>query len=401
MIALLSLLTWLYLLLGHGKFWRSAPQLAPTLPRDCPDVDIIIPARDEAQTIGAVVSSLLAQDYPGRYRIILVDDGSTDGTATVATAAAGLTAAAPPVTAVTADATASAAAVTTPITASNPSRLRVLAGQPKPPGWSGKLWALAQGVAATDSPIILFTDADIVHHARHLSTLVARLEEPRAEMVSEMVRLRCISAAERLLVPAFVYFFQLLYPFAKVNDPRSPVAAAAGGTILVRREALQSSGGIAAIKDALIDDVALAGQIKAHGAIFLGHSDLAESIRPYPTLDSLWQMIARTAFTQLRYSAVLLIVTVIGLGWVFLIPLAEMSFGQGWQAAAGAAAFAIAALSYTPTLSRYGRHPLWSLALPAIAIFYLAATVGSAINHWRGSGVHWKNRSYDAGGRGS
>jgi hopene-associated glycosyltransferase HpnB len=395
MIALLSLLTWLYLLLGHGKFWRSAPQLTPTLPRTCPDVDIIIPARDEAQTIGAVVSSLLAQDYPGRYRITLVDDGSTDGTAAVANAAA------TPANARTTSAVNAATSTITVVGAADPTRLRVLAGQPKPPGWSGKLWALAQGVAATDAPVILFTDADIVHQPRHLSTLVARLEEPHAEMVSEMVRLRCVSFAERLLVPAFVYFFQLLYPFAKVNDSRSTVAAAAGGTLLVRRDTLQSSGGIAAIKDALIDDVALAGRIKAHGAIYLGHSGLAESIRAYPDLDSIWQMIARTAFTQLRYSAVLLIVTVIGLGWVFLVPLAELGFGQGWQAAAGTTAYALAALSYTPTLTRYGRHPLWSLALPAIAIFYLAATVGSAINHWRGSGVHWKNRSYDAGGSGS
>jgi hopene-associated glycosyltransferase HpnB len=367
MITLLSVLIWLYLLLAHGGFWRSTPELAPAVPVQFPEVDIIVPARDEAATIGPVIHSLLAQDYGGRFIVTLVDDNSTDDTSRLAGTSA---------------------------------HLRILAGQVKPAGWSGKLWALHQAVAATGAPLVLFTDADIVHDPRHLSSLVARLEMPRVDLVSEMVRLNCRSVAERMLVPAFVYFFQLLYPFSRVNDPKSPVAAAAGGTVLIRREALERSGGLEAIKGALIDDVALACRIKAGGALYLGHSGLAASIREYPTFASIWQMIARTAFTQLRYSAWLLAGTVAGLAWVFLLPLVEMLFAEGWRRAAGAAAFLIAAFTYTPTHARYRRSLLWAPVLPLVAMFYLAATLGSAVDHWRGAGVKWKSRAYDGVGPG-
>jgi Glycosyl transferase family 2 len=242
MIALLSLCAWIYLFFAHGEFWRSRPQLSPAAPKESPDVDIIVPARDEAETIHAAIGSLLAQDYGGKFRVILVDDNSTDGTASLAGAA---------------------------------PNLQIIRLDSKPPGWSGKLWALHEGIAASRSPIVLLTDADIVHQPAHLATLVAKLLDSQLDLVSEMVRLNCTSLAERMLVPAFVYFFQMLYPFAKVNDPRSRVAAAAGGTILVRREALARNGGIDAIKDALIDDVALAKAVKQDGPIFLGHSQLA------------------------------------------------------------------------------------------------------------------------------
>jgi hopene-associated glycosyltransferase HpnB len=374
LMAVLALCIWLYLFFAHGRFWFSTPQLAPaasplaaavpqsaTAASDHWDVDIVIPARDEAQTIDRVVASLLRQDYPGTFRVIVVDDKSTDGTAALAGTAA---------------------------------NLRVISGQTKPPGWSGKLWALSQGVAASEAPVLLFADADIVHDPRHLSSLVARLAQPRVDMVSEMVRLNCTSTAERLLVPAFVYFFQMLYPFARVNDPQSAAAAAAGGTVLIRRAALQRIGGIAAIKNALIDDVTLAKAVKRGGAIYLGHSGLATSIRPYPRFADIWQMISRTAFTQLRYSAWLLYVTVAGLALVWLVPVWEMLFGHGWRFACGLAAFALAAISYLPTLRRYERSPLWSLALPLIALFYMAATIASAINYWRGAGANWKNRAY-------
>jgi hopene-associated glycosyltransferase HpnB len=296
--------------------------------------------------------------------VILVDDNSSDGTAARAGAAANLT---------------------------------IITLQSKPAGWSGKLWALSQGVGAAHAPLLLFTDADIVHDPRHLSSLVAKLLESRVDMVSEMVRLNCASLAERALVPAFVYFFQMLYPFSKVNDPRSSVAAAAGGTVLIRREALQRSGGIDAIKDALIDDVALAGSVKRSGAIFLGHSGLAESIRSYPHFADVWQMISRTAFTQLRYSAAVLAIALAGLSVVWLAPAALVVFGRGAQALAGAAAFALSVVSYLPTLRRYGRNPLWALALPLIALFYMAATVGLAVDYWRGRGASWKSRAYGAG----
>jgi hopene-associated glycosyltransferase HpnB len=217
-------------------------------------------------------------------------------------------------------------------------------------------------------------------------------------LVSEMVRLTCASLAERLLVPAFVYFFQMLYPFSRVNEPRSRVAAAAGGTVLVRRAALERIGGIEAIKGALIDDVALAKAVKARGdAIYLGHSALAASIRPYPRFADIWRMIARTAFTQLRYSAAMLVLTVIGLTLVWLVPVWLAVFGQGWQRGCGLGACALAAASYWPTLRRYGRSPAGALVLPLIALFYIAATMGSALDHWRGAGARWKNRSYGEG----
>jgi hopene-associated glycosyltransferase HpnB len=368
MIALVSLLIWLYLFFAHGRFWRSAPELPPAVPSEFPDVDIIVPARDEAHTIGRVIGSLLEQDYQGKCRIILVDDNSTDGTAALAGTA---------------------------------PRLTIISLQSKPADWSGKLWALSQGVAASHAPVLLFTDADIVHDPRHLSSLVAKLLQSRADMVSEMVRLNCISLAERALVPAFVYFFQMLYPFNRVNDPRSPVAAAAGGTVLIRREALQRSGGIDAIKNSLIDDVALAKSVKRTGSIFLGHSGLAASIRPYPAFADIWHMISRTAFTQLRYSPALLMLTLLGLTLVWLVPTAAILFGHGRESVFGLAAFGLAAVSYLPTLSRYGRSRLWALALPLIALFYMAATCGSAWDYWRGRGARWKARAYGSGSAGS
>jgi hopene-associated glycosyltransferase HpnB len=364
LIAVPSLLIWLYLFFAHGRFWRSTPQLPPAAPPEFPDVDIVVPARDEAHTIEPVVASLLGQDYGGNFRVIVVDDNSTDGTAALAGAAANLV---------------------------------VITLDSKPAGWAGKLWALSQGVGAGQAPVLLFTDADIVHDPQHLSSLISKLIQSQVDMVSEMVRLNCESLAERALVPAFVYFFQMLYPFSKVNDPRSAVAAAAGGTVLIRREALQRSGGIEAIKNALIDDVALAKLVKKSGSIFLGHSGLAESIRTYASLADIWRMISRTAFTQLRYSAVLLALTLLGLTLVWLVPVAVILFGRGWQIGVALAAFALSAASYLPTLRRYGQSGLWALALPLIALFYMAATLGSALDYWRGRGARWKSRAYNAG----
>jgi len=236
-----------------------------------------------------------------------------------------------------------------------------------------------------------------VHDPRHLSSLVAKLLLSGVGMVSEMVRLNCTSLAERALVPAFVYFFQMLYPFRKVNDPRSSVAAAAGGTVLIQRDALQRIGGIDAIKNSLIDDVALAKAVKKCGAIFLGHSALAASIRRYPTFADVWHMISRTAFTQLRHSAALLAVTLVALALVWLVPAAAILFGHGWQFACGLAALGLAAISYLPTLARYRRSFVWALALPLIALFYMTATAGSALNYWRGHGARWKSRAYGSG----
>ncbi|HEY2529922.1 MAG TPA: glycosyltransferase [Xanthobacteraceae bacterium] len=361
MIALISLCAWLYLFFAHGEFWRSRPQLSPAVPRDYPDVDIIVPARNEAETIHAAVGSLLKQEYAGKFRVILIDDGSTDGTA---------------------------------LAAGEAPSLQIIRLNSKPAGWSGKLWALREGIAAGRSALTLLTDADIVHQPEHLASLVAKLLDSRLDMVSEMVRLNCSSFAERMLVPAFVYFFQMLYPFARVNNPRSRIAAAAGGTILLRRDALERIGGMEAIKDTLIDDVALAKAVKRGGPIFLGHSELATSIRRYTKVSDLWHMISRTAFTQLRHSTLLLLLTIVALSVVWLVPPWAAMFGRGWVFECGVAACLLAALSYIPTLMRYRRNILWVFALPLTALFYMAATIASAVNYWRGKGALWKDRAY-------
>lgn len=361
LLALLALSIWVYLYCAHGRFWQGGPQLPPAAPGICPPVDIIVPARDEAATIAPVIASLLDQDYAGAFRVLLIDDESTDGTATLAGAA---------------------------------PNLQILQGRPKPAGWSGKLWALQQGVAASSAPLLLFTDADIVHDRRHLASLVAGAQQHGVDMLSEMVRLNCTSLAERALVPAFVYFFQMLYPFARVNDPRSPLAAAAGGTVLIRRETLERSGGIEAIRGALIDDVALARRIKPLAPIFLGHSALATSIRQYPHFSDIWQMIARTAFTQLRYSALYLAGTIAALALVWLVPVAGALAGSGLSRSCGLLACLLAVLSYLPSLRRYRRRGLWALGLPLVALFYMAATIDSARSYWFGRGSRWKRRAY-------
>lgn len=365
MIALgaLALLVWAGLLLARGRFWQAGPILAPARPAGAPDVDIVVPARDEAEGIGAALASLLAQDYPGRLRVVMVDDGSTDGTGAIARAL-------------------------------GDPRLLVLDGQARPAGWSGKLWAVHQGLAETRAEYVLLTDADILHDPLHVATLVAKAEQDGLDLVSEMVELHCASLAERLLVPAFVYFFQLLYPFARVNDPASRTAAAAGGTVLLRRRALDRIGGIAAVRGALIDDVALARAVKAGGPIWLGHSRLARSVRPYPDAASVWRMVARTAYVQLRRSPALLGATVLGMALVWLAPpgLALFAHGPAWWM--GALAWAGAAASYVPTLRRFRLSPLWAPFLPLVACFYMAATVGSAVDHHLGRGVMWKRRAY-------
>jgi hopene-associated glycosyltransferase HpnB len=361
-LAAVAAIAWLYLALGHGRFWQSGPVARPALPSASPQVDIVVPARDEADVIAASLGSLLSQAYPA-FRVTLVDDGSADGTGDVARGLAD-------------------------------ARLSVLAGAPRPAGWAGKLWAVQQGVAATDAPWLLLTDADIVHDAAHLASLLAQAERSGADLVSEMVELACTSRAERALVPAFVYFFQLLYPFARVNDPASRVAAAAGGTMLVRRAALERIGGIAAIRGALIDDVALARAIKARGPVWLGHSALARSIRPYATFADIWRMVARSAYVQLHFSPLLLLGTLLGLFVAFLVPPLAALFSHGVARWLGVLAWALMAATLLPTLRRFRLSPLRALLLPAMAAFYMAATFGSALDHHRGRGVVWKRRAY-------
>lgn len=365
-LAGLAALAWTWLLLLHGRFWSSGPSLKSRSPETFPPVTAVVPARNEAALVGESIGSLLAQDYPGPFRVILVDDGSEDGTGT----------ALPP-----------------------SPRLTVLRAPARPEGWAGKLWAVAQGVAMAGNPRwLLLTDADIVHDRHHVATLVAHGERAGLAMVSEMVELRRQSWPERALIPAFVYFFQMLYPFAWVNERGRRIAAAAGGTVLIQAEALAQAGGIAAIRGALIDDVALARAVKRTGrAIWLGHSQLAKSVRPYPRYADVWHMIARSAYVQLRRSPVVLLGTVAGLALVFVAPPVLTITASGMPQLAAAAAWLAMAASFVPTLRRFRASVLWAPALPAMAVFYLAATVGSAIDHHRGRGVVWKSRAYAGG----
>ena len=363
-LAALSLAVWVYLLLGHGHFWQAGPSLPPNRPlAPAPSVTVVVPARDEEASIGRCVTALLAQDYPGTLRIVVVNDDSQDGTRQV-------------------------------LESFVDPRLTVIQGAERPRGWSGKLWALNQGIEAADSAFLLLTDADIERRPEHVSTLVAKAQAGGFDMVSEMVALNCASLAERALVPAFVFFFALLYPFALVNDAGSRVAAAAGGTVLIRATALARIGGIAAMRGALIDDVTLAGLVKAQGRIWLGHSQLAASIRPYPRALDVWRMVTRTAYVQLRFSPWLLAGTVLGMVLVWLVPPAAALAGHGLARAAGLLGWLAMIVAYTPTLRRFRLSLAWAPFLPLVALFYTAATVGSAADHFRGRGVMWKRRSY-------
>ncbi|GBR54842.1 glycosyl transferase [Acetobacter pomorum] len=376
-LAILCATIWIGLIFFHGRFWQAGPILRPAdtnrMRMDiAPDVTVVVPARNEAESIQPALSSLLAQDYMGRLSVVLVNDRSTDATGKLARALP------------------------------DPhARLTVVDGADPSAGWSGKLWAVAQGVAeaerqcADGSGYMLFTDADIIHAPAHVSTLVAKAQTDRLHMVSEMVELQCESLAERALVPAFVFFFTLLYPFAKVNNPKDKTAGAAGGTILLRRDMLRQIGGIEALRGALIDDCTLASCVKqAGGRLYLGHSCLAKSIRPYPTAGDIWRMIARTAYVQLRFSPALLILTVLAMIVVWIAPLALTFLAHGPAQWVGAATLIVSLCAFVPTLLRFRLSPLWALALPFIALFYTAATIGSALNHHRGKGVVWKDRAY-------
>ncbi len=361
-MTLLVLLAWIYLACWHGRFWQDGAMLAPTRPLHAPPVAVVVPARDEADLIARSISSLIAQDYPGPLRIVLVDDGSADATAAIARDLPGAA-----------------------------ERLTVIAGAPRPAGWAGKLWAVQQGVAATDAELLLLTDADIVHAPTHVATLVAEIERSGVDMVSEMVALNCESFAERALVPAFVYFFAMLYPFAQVNDPLRATAAAAGGTVLIRRRALDRIGGIEAIRGALIDDVALARAVKRGGRIWIGHSALARSVRLYPQFSDIWRMVTRSAYVQLRYSPLLLTLTTLGMFLLFVTPPYATLVHHNWL---GLAAWVLMGATFLPTLRRFRLSLAWAPLLPVIALFYMAATIGSAIDHYRGRGVVWKRRAY-------
>ncbi len=373
LIASMALAIWLYLLAGRGGFWR-ARERDDAIPAggSWPAITAIIPARDEAECVGETVSSLLRQDYPGEFAVILVDDQSRDATAQVARDAAAALGAA--------------------------DRLTVLSGRALPGGWTGKLWAQHQGVeAAAAEPrpptYLLLTDADIVYAPGALKGLVARAQSGNYVLTSLMAKLRCETPAERMFIPAFIFFFQMLYPFSWANDPRRGTAAAAGGCMLVRRDALGQAGGMAAIRSALIDDCALAKLLKTQGPIWIGLTDNVRSARAYPAIADIRGMVSRTAYAQLRYSPLLLAGTVFGLAITYLAPVALALFAGGLARLLGMLAWLAMAVAFQPTLRFYRLSPLWGLALPAIAAIYMAFTVDSAYQHARGRGGMWKGRA--------
>jgi hopene-associated glycosyltransferase HpnB len=374
-IGALSLAIWIYLAFARGGFWRMRVDdqalTATFLPRK---VAVIVPARNEAPTIGQAIQSLLRQDYPGPLHIFLVDDHSSDNTAEVARRAAR--------------------------EAGRPDRLTIVESAPLPSGWTGKLWALSEGLKAVASfapDYYWFTDADIVHQPDNLTRLLARAEGGGFDLVSLMVKLRCESFAERMLIPAFVFFFFKLYPPAWVARPDKRTAAAAGGCILIRPSALTRIGGIAAIRDELIDDCALARAVKCGGPIWLGPTSRAGSLRAYGSFSEIGRMIARSAFTQLRHSTLLLGWVIIAMTIVYIAPPLLLGKG-GWAAVFGLAAWFLMALTYWPTLRFYRLSPVWAPLLPLIAAFYLGATVYSATQYWAGRGGVWKGRIQDLAG---
>ncbi|MDQ0579244.1 hopene-associated glycosyltransferase HpnB [Streptomyces rishiriensis] len=375
-IAAVTLAAWLWLLLCQGFFWRTDVRLpAREEPREWPSVCVVVPARDEAAVLPASLPSLLAQDYPGRAEIFLVDDGSSDGTGelarTLARQRGGL-----------------------PLTVDSP-------GEP-PEGWTGKLWAVRHGIGlarAREPEYLLLTDADIAHRPDSLRELVAAARAGGFDVVSQMARLRVESLWERLVVPAFVYFFAQLYPFRRIGRRGARTAAAAGGCVLLRTDAAERARIPDAIRHAVIDDVALARAVKgAGGHIWLGLADRVDSVRPYPRLHDLWRMVSRSAYAQLRHSPLLLTGTVLGLALVYLVPpsalVGGLAAGSTVTAVLGGLAWLVMAGTYVPML-RYYRQPLWlAPLLPFTAFLYLLMTVDSAVQHYRGRGAAWKGRTY-------
>lgn len=381
-LALAACLAWAVLLLGRGMFWRARDddRDAARLPEPArwPDVQIIIPARDEAETIGATVRSLVMQDYPGRFSILVVNDRSRDATGALARAAGA----------------------------------EVLDGRGRAPGWSGKLYALQQGlqaVAGRGHAFLLFTDADITHAPDSLRRLVQRAEAGGLDLVSLMARLRCESAAERWTIPAFVFFFQMLYPFRWSNDPKARTAAAAGGCVLLRRAPFEARGGLAPIRGRIIDDCALAGLMKRPppdawsaegrgglnrpGRIWLGLTERVHSLRTYDDLGTIRAMVARTAYAQLGYNPALLLGMVLAMGLVFLAPPLLALFATGAAKWLGLAAWCAMVVAFAPMLRRYGLAPERAIALPLIAALYLLFTLDSAWAEWRGRGGFWKGEA--------
>jgi hopene-associated glycosyltransferase HpnB len=375
-LAALSCAIWSYLLVARGGFWRTSQRDdgAPAVPPqgfDWPHVVAVIPARDEAEHIGGTLTALLKQDYPASFHVIVVDDHSSDHTADEARYAAAAAGAS--------------------------DRVTVLAAPSVPEGWTGKVWAMHQGVKHLERmpglpEYLLLTDADIRHASDTLTMLVRRTVCNHLVLTSLMARLRCSTFAERAMIPAFILFFQMLYPFAWVNRADRKTAAAAGGCMLVKRQSLQAAGGLEVIRGELIDDCALARLMKRQGPIWLGLSMHVLSVRAYRSIGEVRRMISRCAYAQLRFSRWRLAAVAAAMAITFLAPPVLALCGSGATRILALLAWVQMALAMQPTLRFYGRSPWWGLALPAIAGAYIVFTVDSAYQHWRGRGGEWKGR---------
>ena len=368
------LVGWAYLLLFHGRFWRLG-ELVPPEEAEAAEgvIAAVVPARDEAETVAESVRSLLAQRGSEIARIFLVDDGSSDGTADRAREAAER--------------------------AGMVDRLTIVRGEPLPPGWSGKIWAMQQGIARAlelKPEFLLLTDADVSHSPKNIAALARFAQRENYDLVSLMVKLHCENLTEKLLIPAFVFFFFKLYPPRWISDPRRKTAGAAGGCMLIRPELLERAGGMAAIRGEIIDDCALAKAVKKSGArLWLGLSPETRSLRPYSSFAEIGRMISRTAFNQLNHSVLLLLLSLLGLCFIYLFPIVLLFSGTLVAAVLGGLSWLAMFSAYLPVVRFYRLNPAWALSLPLAALFYMGATMRSAWQYWRGRGGQWKGRVQD------
>ena len=372
-VATLTAVTWSYLALARGSFWRlkSARVDSSDKVGFSGRVAAVVPARNEAAVIGPVVTSLLNQCVA--MPVFVVDDESTDGTADVAWRAAEQ--------------------------AGKTGALIVIQSKPLPAAWTGKLWAMHQGIErarALNPAWLMLADADVLHDAETVANLGRIASQGHYDLVSFMVKLHCESLPEKLLIPAFVYFFFMLYPPAWVRDTRRSTAGAAGGCMLVRSETLKRAGGLEATRGALIDDCSLARLLKQHGGrLWVGLTDQSQSLRRYETFSDIERMVSRTAFNQLKHSSLLLLSTIAGMVITYLAPPLLLLSGSRLALFMGAAAWAVMTMTYSTMVRYYRLNPAWALALPLAALFYLVATMHSALKYWSGSGGDWKGRAQD------
>jgi hopene-associated glycosyltransferase HpnB len=376
-VAVIAVVTWSYLVLARGLFWRikSAQPTVGDKTGFSDSVVAVVPARNEAEVIGPAVTSLLNQSVA--MPVILVDDESTDDTANVARRAAEK--------------------------AAKADALIVIQSKPLPTGWTGKLWAMHQGIErarALNPAWFMLTDADVLHGPETVANLSLIASNGHYDLVSFMVKLHCESLAEKLVIPAFVYFFFMLYPPTWIRDARRSTAGAAGGCMLVRAETLERAGGLESIRGAVIDDCSLARLLKQQGGkLWLGTTDQSQSLRRYQTFSAIEHMVSRTAFSQLKHSSLLLLDTIAGMVITYLAPPLLLFTRSRLTVFMGAAAWVAMTLTYSTMVRYYRLKPAWALTLPFAALFYLAATIHSAVKYWNGSGGDWKGRVQDIQGQ--